>query len=303
MTMKERILLEDALKHIHFCEYHQQAPTVESLAGALSSDRDLAYQIMAKLESSDLVTLKDGTYCLTPEGRDYARHVIRAHRLYETHLAQETGLSEVLWHHEAERREHEISEIELARMARRLGDPRFDPHGDPIPTPSGDLPPLRGRPLLQYPVGWVGKVVHIEDEPAGIYSELIAAGLAPGVRIRVLESDHESVQLNAEGRTLPLSRSAALNVMVAELEDNEAFDEHVARLSSLRAGEKAAIVGLSPACRGPERSRLLDLGVVPGTVVEMDIRSPSGNPTAYVIRGASIALRQDQAERILVKKA
>ena len=293
-TQSERIAIEDALKHLHEC----QPATGHSLAGALGIDLDGATQLLAKLESSHLVAPKGNRYELTDDGRSYARHVIRAHRLYETYLAEQTGTREELWHTEAERMEHELTGDKVERLAHDLGEPRFDPHGDPIPTATGELPALHGTPLLDCPVGWEGRVVHIEDEPPRGYAEVVATGLAPGTLFRIIEADEQSLRLNAEGRTIQLSRLAAGHVLAAR----EHFDETITRLSTLRDGERAAVVGLSSAVRGAERNRLLDLGVVPGTVVEIDMASPGGNPIAYLIRGASIALRKEQSERILVRK-
>ncbi len=293
-STRDRVAIEDALKHLHEC-----APaTAHSLAGALGIDLDAATGLLAKLEQSGLATLKAGHHELTPDGRHYARQVIRAHRLYETHLAQKTGLREESWHAEAERMEHDLTRERVDRLAHELGHPRFDPHGDPIPTAAGELTALRGTPLVECPVGWEGRVVHIEDEPARGYAEVVAAGLAPGMLFRVVEADEQSVRLNAEGRTIQLSRRAAGHVLAAR----EPYDETITRLSTLKPGERAAVVGLSSAVRGPERNRLLDLGLVPGTVVEIDLVSPAGNPIAYLIRGASIALRREQAEKILVRK-
>ena len=51
---------------------------------------------------------------------------------------------------------------------------------------------------------------------------------------------------------------------------------------------------------GPVRRRLLDLGIVEGTEIQSLFRSPSGNPVAYRIRGAVIALRADASSRIMV---
>lgn len=296
-SQTERIVIEDALKHLHECH----PATAHSLAGALAINLDAATQLLAKLEASRLVALKAGRCELTDDGRNYARHVIRAHRLYETYLAEQTGTREEQWHPAAEKMEHELSAEKLARMAQDLGEPRFDPHGDPIPTPTGELPELRGVPLLECPVGWEGQIVHVEDEPATGYAQVVAAGLARGTRFRVTGVGDASVRLNAEGRVVELSRVAAGHLLVAELPASERFDESVTRLSTLREGERAAIVGLSAAVRGPERNRLLDLGFVPGSVVEIDMASPSGNPVAYVIRGASIALRKEQSERILIR--
>lgn len=52
---------------------------------------------------------------------------------------------------------------------------------------------------------------------------------------------------------------------------------------------------------GPVRRRLLDLGFVPGTVVEPVRRSPFGEPTAYRVRGSLMALRNEHAGSILVE--
>ncbi len=71
-------------------------------------------------------------------------------------------------------------------------------------------------------------------------------------------------------------------------------------LSGLRPGGHTRVLGLSPACRGQERRRLLDLGFVPGTLVEVDMVSPAGDPTAYRVRGAVVALRREQANLIRV---
>jgi len=54
-------------------------------------------------------------------------------------------------------------------------------------------------------------------------------------------------------------------------------------------------------CQGAQRRRLLDLGVVPGTRIVAELDSASGDPIAYRIRGALIALRRQQAEWIEIE--
>ncbi len=51
---------------------------------------------------------------------------------------------------------------------------------------------------------------------------------------------------------------------------------------------------------GANRRRLLDLGLIPGSQVEVIRRSPAGNPTAYLIKGTIVALRDEDARQILV---
>ena len=53
-------------------------------------------------------------------------------------------------------------------------------------------------------------------------------------------------------------------------------------------------------CKGAIRRRLLDLGIVKGTPIVPILKSPSGDPTAFIIRGSVIALRKEDANLIVV---
>ncbi len=70
-------------------------------------------------------------------------------------------------------------------------------------------------------------------------------------------------------------------------------------LSAVPIGTAAQVFRLE--AEGLQRRRMLDLGLVPGTIVEAIRRSPLGDPIAYDIRGAMIALRTEESEKILVK--
>jgi DtxR family Mn-dependent transcriptional regulator len=72
-------------------------------------------------------------------------------------------------------------------------------------------------------------------------------------------------------------------------------------VADLPVGATARVVRLTPDCRGPQRRRLLDLGVVPGTAITAEMRSAAGDPIAYRIRGALIALRHQQARWIAIE--
>ncbi len=75
------------------------------------------------------------------------------------------------------------------------------------------------------------------------------------------------------------------------------------RLSELPLGGRARVLSIASACSGLQRRRLLDLGLVPGTVVSAELKGAAGGPTAYRIRGAVIALRRAQAEQIQISDA
>ncbi|SDZ38239.1 ferrous iron transport protein A [Proteiniborus ethanoligenes] len=70
-------------------------------------------------------------------------------------------------------------------------------------------------------------------------------------------------------------------------------------LHQLPVGKSARVKELLS--KGLSRRRLLDLGLIPNSLVSVERISPSGNPIAFNIRGAIIALRKEEAQNIVVK--
>lgn len=300
--LSQRVLNEDALKHLYVTEIEGRQASLQSLAGTLSISIDEAAQLLEGLEDREFVRVSDGRWRLTPAGREYALHIIRAHRLWERYLADATGYSETEWHEQAERHEHQLSPEDAHSLSAELGHPRYDPHGDPIPTDTGEMVPPDGIPLTALDASQSARIVHIEDEPATIYAQLAAEGLRPGMEIRLLEKSSKRIRFWADGDEHVLAPMLANNLFVVSMPETASGEEcETTRLSALSPGERGRVAGISPACRGMERRRLLDLGVIPGTVIEVELRSPGGDPTAYRVRGAVIALRHEQADLIQVE--
>ncbi len=88
-----------------------------------------------------------------------------------------------------------------------------------------------------------------------------------------------------------------LNRVKVCLKDGD-FVSNTTPLSSLAEGSFALVAEV--AVEGLTGRRLLDLGLVPGTKIEVIRRSPAGDPVAYGIRGTVIALRKEIADKILV---
>ncbi len=302
--MTRRVLTEDALKHIYDCEYHGRAPTVQSLAGALNSSVNEIAGLLTDMQSHELIIFAGDRPELTVQGRDYALHIIRAHRLWERYLADKTGYAAADWHSQSERREHHLSRAQTDALAQELGHPRFDPHGDPIPTASGDL----GEPIERYNLSnfWpnqYGQIVHLEDEPETIYAQLLAEGLHLGMIVLVTEITPQRIRFWADGDEHVLAPMLAANVSVTPIHLEEEPETGPSEaLSQLKLGQSARVTGISYRCRGAERRRFLDLGILPGTTVKAEMVSPSGDPTAYRIRGALIGLRKEQADLIYITR-
>jgi DtxR family Mn-dependent transcriptional regulator len=248
-----------------------------------------------------LLQVDGNAFELTARGRDSALHILRAHRLWERYLAEETGYVEAEWHDRAERHEHHISTDDADNLSVHLGNPTHDPHGDPIPTAGGALVYHEGSPLSNQASGERLRVVHLEDEPEAVYAQLVALGLHPGMEVQLLESGPTRIRLWAAGDEHVIAPVLAANISVLPVIAPERADADEGELlADLRHGQSGRVLGISPKCRGLERRRLLDLGVLPGTVITAEMRSPSGDPTAYRIRDAVIGLRAEQAGMINV---
>jgi DtxR family Mn-dependent transcriptional regulator len=302
-SVSRQVQREDALKHIHRCQRHGRTPTLESLAGAVQVSTNEATGLLSELESHDLVQLEGESFRLTPRGRDYALHIIRAHRLWERYLADETGYRSEEWHDRAERVEHSLTPADVDELASELGNPTHDPHGDPIPTAEGSMVPHGGQPLTAMPLDVPVRIVHLEDEPETVYAQLVAEGLSPGMEARLLELSARRVRFWANGDEHILAPIVAANISVLPvpsivLEEDDASD----KMSSLQPGEQGEVIRISRASRGNERRRFLDLGILPGTIITAELSSPGGDPTAYRIRDALIALRREQTDLITIRR-
>ena len=302
--MTDRARREDALKHIYKCQQKGRRPTVESIAGALHISTNDAIELLVHMQGRQLLHLQGDDISLTSDGMESALHIIRAHRLWERYLAEKTGFGEAEWHSQAELQEHQLTPEAANALAARLGHPTHDPHGDPIPTAQGTYVHHNGQPLNQMDADTPARIVHLEDEPEAVYAQLVAEGLHPGQTVRLIEANGTRIRFWANGDEHVLAPIVARNISVVPLQTEvvEETSTPGTRLSELPLGETAEVIRISANCRGAERRRFMDLGILPGTAVTAEMRSPSGEPTAYRIREAIIALRSNQANHIYVKQ-
>ena len=225
---------------------------------------------------------------------------MRAHRLLERYFADEARLPIGKVHRAAERGEHALTPDAADRLSAALGHPTHDPHGDPIPTRDGSVAPPAGTPATSWPSHQVGRVVHLEDEPEISFAQIAAEGLRVGQHLRVLESTADRVVLTDGEQEFRLAPAVAANVFLAPAE-GPGWPADVVRLSDLPDDRVAEVVTLDEACQGFSRRRLMDLGFTEGARIRPALRTFSGDPRAYDVRGTTIALRRDQAAQVLVR--
>jgi len=295
-----RVRCEDALKHLFRYELQERPASLENIAGAIGIGLDEAAALVEELERNGFISEDADTIRLTAEGRKTAQHIMRAHRLLETYMADRTGYDQLEWHGRAEELEHSLSREEADALASQLGYPLYDPHGDPIPGFDGEIVPHDAMLLHAADPGQHYRIVHIEDEPDAVYARIVAADLHPGMDVELLEKTGEVVTFSAGGITHAFPPVVAANLSVRPLREGEGILAGMP-LSEMDPGAESEVIGILPAIRGLERRRLLDLGVLPGTVIQAEFQSPQGDPTAYRIRDTLIALRDDQARSIIVQ--
>lgn len=149
---------------------------------------------------------------LTPKGEKLALQVLRKHRLVEMFLvsALRFDMSEV--HAEAEMLEHAVSEKLLARIDAFLGNPQFDPHGDPIPAADGTMTRRKMRPLAECAAGDRVCISWIQRQDDAFLRYILESGLAPGnfliIESADLPADAFVVRFD-DGKRLALGGSAA----------------------------------------------------------------------------------------------
>jgi len=299
--LTKRVLREDALKHICQSELDGEKPTALSLAGSLSVGVEKVTQIITDLQMRELLEMDGNNLHLTHTGRDYALRIIRAHRLYERYLAEESGYSEEEWHTQAHEREHQLTNKDIEALSTRLGNPTHDPHGDPIPTADGTIHHIENSvSIASLGIDTPARITHLEDEPEAIYAQLIAEGLMVGQKVRLLESSPQRVRFWADGDEHVLAPILAANINVVPVPEFIEEKQPGEPLSNLKPGQEGSVIHFSPRIRGVERRRLMDLGLLPGTMISAEMVSAGGDPVAYRIRGALIALRKSQTDQIYV---
>ena len=153
---------------------------------------------------------------LTESGRTAAIEIIRRHRLIELYLVKTLGYEWDKVHPEAERLEHYISDEFEARIERILGYPTVDPHGDPIPTRDGAMPPVVTTTLNSMACGESLVVSRVIDEDDAFLRYLDEHGLHPGTRVAIIEREPYggSLHLQLEDREVRISPKAADSIYV-----------------------------------------------------------------------------------------
>jgi DtxR family transcriptional regulator, Mn-dependent transcriptional regulator len=210
--------MEDYLKAIYTLQQEHEGVTTSMLGERLGGIKPGSVTgMLKKLHELNLVTYTpyQGVR-LSDAGEKIALEVIRHHRLIELYLVEALGYGWDEVHEEAEQLEHYISAKFAARIAALLGQPVFDPHGDPIPTIEGVVPGIAETCLADMSVGEEARIVRVCEQDGSRLRYIGDMGLLPGVQVRVTASapfdGPLSVQVGQDERTL--DRRLAQKILV-----------------------------------------------------------------------------------------
>ena len=215
---------EEYIEAIYKLQEKKGVAKTKELADALKVVPGSVTNTLAHLEKHDLVkrTPYRGVR-LTAKGRKLALKIIRRHRLAERLL---TDILMVEWsdvHEIACKLEHALTENVLPLLERRLGYPKFCPHGNPIPTEKGEISEVESFPLVNALENQPCIVVKIVDEEKGKLALLLKKGIKPNVPVHIIKKKQKSLVLCVAGKEEELNLAEASSVWVktvGERKDN-----------------------------------------------------------------------------------
>lgn len=214
--------IQDYLTAIYRLQQAHERVTTSAIARALGKEPGSVTGMIQKLAQHGLVHYeRHRGVRLTPTGEKIALEVLRHHRLIELYLAQALGYPWDEVHEEADRLEHVISEAFEDRIAAALGDPQFDPHGDPIPHKDGTLPQANaGDRLADQAIGQPAVVSRIGEQRPAMLRYLARLGLFPQVVVVVRERApfKGPLLVEVDGVAHAISHDVAQNVFVTPYE-------------------------------------------------------------------------------------
>lgn len=179
-------------------------PTVSDMLRKLTTKKLVTYQKYKKVQ-------------LTNTGRQVAIQIIRKHRLWEVFLHDKLNFTWDEVHEVAEQLEHIHSEKLTERLEKFLGFPKYDPHGDPIPTANGELKGPKRFMLSEIATGTTCHVVGVKDSSTDFLLYLRQMNVGIGSHIKVVEKiafDQSLIVSFKKGHQATVSRKFADNVLV-----------------------------------------------------------------------------------------
>ena len=156
---------------------------------------------------------------LTSDGEKMALNIIRRHRLWELFLFRVLNISLTKVHEEAEILEHQASDFLIDKIDEYLGNPHFDPHGDPIPGTEGKLPEFNSITLERAETGKKYKITRIRHQDEELIDFLTKNGILLNKELTVenIFKNPVSISILLHGKPIVLNKETLESIYVQEI--------------------------------------------------------------------------------------
>ncbi len=209
--LQNKIHVEDILKEGLKLEGRGEFTFIK-VKGKLGLSKAKLSKYLKQMNTQELLNHKNNQISLTQRGKDEALRLVRAHRLWETYLVNQIGLSAEQIHEDAEKYEHLLSEEILDEVDATLGFPKKDPHGSPIPSkvgfPEFALSNLKANQFA---------VIAQQQISEAISTQLWRLGLLPDSQFKLDRQNEEMVFIELNGKEVMIPKVLAQKVNVANV--------------------------------------------------------------------------------------
>ncbi len=211
---------ENYIKAIYkLSENGTQEVNTNAIAEVLDTKAASVTDMLRKLSGKNMVNyVKYRGVTLTEEGERIALQIIRKHRLWEVFLVEKLKFNWDEVHEVAEELEHIPSTLLTRRLDEFLGFPQFDPHGDPIPSETGEMKLKKQRLLAEMEINDAGVVVGVNDSQPLFLKYLNKMGISLGSRIRIIDKipyDNSLEIVLEENREILISSEVSKNIFLS----------------------------------------------------------------------------------------
>lgn len=209
---------ENYIKAIYHLEQQHETVTTNELAQELQTRAASVTDMLKKLKAKKLLNYERYKgFRLTPDGRKIAIGIIRRHRLWEYFLVEKLQFTWDEVHEVAEELEHVISTKLINRLDDYLGNPKVDPHGDPIPDRDGNIESTCQLSLLDLPLNVSAELCNVGDQSSAMLELLTHKKIRIGTKLEVKRrfsfDNSLEVQINRQP-CFTLSEQVARNLFV-----------------------------------------------------------------------------------------
>ncbi len=179
---------ENYIKSIYHLQQDAGTVNTNALAAEMQTKAASVTDMLKKLSAKKILQYeKYRGFKLTDNGKKVALNVVRKHRLWEFFLVEKLGFEWDKVHDIAEELEHISSNELIEKLQHFLGNPSFDPHGDPIPDSNGKIPKLNQQNLTTFSLNKNAIVSSVSNQSPQMLEMLKHYAIAIGTQIKLLK--------------------------------------------------------------------------------------------------------------------